>query len=175
MVDPSMTSNKQLALPFITRFVETVGMQFLHIDSKELVEDFEKFFDTSDDTTSDPKCLLPVKRFNLYLSMATGALLSPGSGGLQGLASNYHAAAMKLFPGIIESGTRLDILYCMLSLIIYSLHSALGGSAWHLMGLAMKKAIAFRFHKDVDSDAQMAPGMLKARRNVFWSLYTLDR
>jgi hypothetical protein len=42
------------------------------------------------------------------------------------------------------------------------------------MGLAMKKAIAFRFHKDVDADAQISPEILNTR-NVFWSLYTLDR
>lgn len=175
MVDSSMTSNRLLALPFITRFVETIGVQFLHLNSKEILGDFETLFKTSEDVNSHKDCLSPVKRFNLYLSLATGALLSPGSGGLQALASNYHATAMKLFPGILDNGTRLDILQCMLSLIIYSMHSALGGSAWHLMGLAMKKAIAFRFHKDVDADAQISPEMLDTRRDVFWSLYILDR
>lgn len=174
MVDLSITSNRLLALPFVTRFVETIGVQFLHLNSKEILDDFETLFKTSEDTNSHIDCLSPVKRFNLYLSLATGALLSPGSGALQGLASNYHATAMKLFPGILDNGTRLDILQCMLSLIIYSMHSALGGSAWHLMGLAMKKAIAFRFHKDVDADAQISPEILNTR-NVFWSLYTLDR
>ncbi|OKP14241.1 hypothetical protein PENSUB_4 [Penicillium subrubescens] len=175
MVDSSMTSNRLLALPFITRFVETIGVQFLHINPNETLDDFETLYKTSDDANSHVDCLSPVKRFNLYLSLATGALLSPGSGSLQGLASNYHATSMKLFPGILDNGTRLDILQCMLSLIIYSMHSALGGSAWHLMGLAMKKAIAFRFHKDVDADTQISPEMLKTRRNVFWTLYSLDR
>ncbi|KAJ5363957.1 uncharacterized protein N7496_009670 [Penicillium cataractarum] len=175
MVDPSVTSNTELALPFITRFTEIIGVQFLYINSKELLKDFETFFKASEDATGQNDCLSSVKRFNLYLSLATGVLLSPGSGGLQGLASNYHAAAMGLFPGILGKGTRLDILHCFLSLIIYSVHSALGGSAWHLIGLAMKKAIAFRFHKDIDADAQIAPEMLRARRNIFWDLYTLDR
>ncbi|CEO59427.1 hypothetical protein PMG11_04102 [Penicillium brasilianum] len=175
MVDSSMISNRLLVLPFITRFVDTIGVQFLHIDSKEILGDFETFFKASEDANSDVGCLSAVKSFNLYMSMATGALLSPGSSGLQGLASSYHATAMKLFPGILDDGTRLDILHCMLSLIIYSMHSAFGGSAWHLTGLAMKKAIAYRFHKDVEADAQISLGMLNTRRNVFWSLYTLDR
>lgn len=42
------------------------------------------------------------------------------------------------------------------------------------MWLAMEKAIAFRFHKDVDADAQISPEMLNTRRNFFWSLYFLD-
>ncbi|KAF3393920.1 hypothetical protein F1880_005053, partial [Penicillium rolfsii] len=175
MVDSSVISNELLALPFITRFVETIGVQFLHLNCNEILGDFEMLFKTSEDVDSHIDGLSPIKRFILYLSVATGALLSPGSGGLQGMASNYHAAAMKLFPGILDNGTRLDILQCMLSLIIYSMHSALGGSAWHLMGLAMKKAIAFRFHKDVDADAHISPEMLNNMRNVFWSLYFLDR
>ncbi|KAJ5204378.1 uncharacterized protein N7498_005257 [Penicillium cinerascens] len=175
MVDPSMTLNRQLCLPFITRFVETVGVQFLHINPKALLDDFEAFFNISDDSANNTQSFLPVKRFNLYLSMATGALLSPGSGSLQGLASNYHAAAMKLFPRIIDSGARVDILHCMLSLILYSMHGDIGGSTWHLIGLAMKKAIAGRFHKEVETDSRMSPELLKARRNIFWSLYTLDR
>lgn len=175
MVDSSRTLNRGLSLPFITRFVETIGGQYLHISPKELLDDFDSFLSASNDSSERTNCLSPAKRFNLYMSVATGALLSPGSGGLQGLASNYHAAAMNLFPEILDTGPRVDILHCMLSLIIYSMHSALGGSTWHLIGLAMKKAIAFTFHKDVDAEAQMPIDMLNTRRNVFWSLYTLDR
>lgn len=127
MVDSSMMSNRLLALPLITRFIETIGVQFLHINRKEILCDFETLYKTSEDANSHVNYPSPVKRFNLYLSLATGALLSPGSGGLQGLASNYHGTAMKLFPGILDSGTRLDILQCVLLLIIYSLHTPLVG------------------------------------------------
>ncbi|KAF7716036.1 Fungal Zn(2)-Cys(6) binuclear cluster domain-containing protein [Penicillium ucsense] len=175
MVDSSISLQRQVALPFITRFVETIGVQYLHINSKELLNDFDTFCSDVENSSEQLDRLSTVKKFNLYLSVATGLLLSPGSGGSQGLVSSYHAAAVKLFPQILDNGSRIDTLRCMLSLIIYSMHSALGGSTWHLVGIAMKKAIAFSFHKDIDADAQMSNAMLNARRNVFWSLYTIDR
>lgn len=173
MVDSSMILRRELALPFITRFTETVGVMFLHINPKELLDDVDLI--SSHDPARNKRELSTVKRFNLYLSVATGALVSPESGGFQGLASNYHSAAMKLYPEILQNGTRVDILHCMLSLIIYSMHSPLGGSSWHLIGLAMNKAIAFGFHKDNDADGRISPEVLGTRRNIFWSLYMLDR
>jgi hypothetical protein len=172
MVDLSATLKRQLALPLVTRFLEITGAQFMHIKPKELWDDFELVFENIDNQSFHPQ---PAKVFNVYIAVAVGALLSPESGSLQGLASNLHATAMKLFSGILSSGTRIDILHCMFLLAIYSMYSSLGGSTWHLVGLAVKKAIAFGFHKDPDVGVEITPEALRSRRNIFWGLYTLDR
>lgn len=171
MLDQSVSIKEQLARPFVTQFLQIMEPQFAHIDSSEYWDEFNTFFkepNASGGRTS-------VRTFNIYICIATGMLLSAESRSLDGIARNLHAAAMKLFPDIMESSSRIDILRCMLSLIIYSMHGTLGGSTWHLVGLAMKKAIAFRFHKDPDPGVEISEEALHSRQRIFWSLYTIDR
>ncbi|KAJ5812473.1 hypothetical protein N7474_008774 [Penicillium riverlandense] len=175
MGDLGVGLRRQLAVPFLTNFLETVGSQLVHIDSKELWADFDAFFTDSDGSVDNHTLNSAAKVFVVCMSVATGVLLSPESGSLQGLAGGLHRKATKLLPGIMSSGNRVEILHCMLSLALYSMQSPQGGSTWHLVGLAMKKAIAFRFHKDPDTTVNMPPHTLLMRRNIFWSLYTVDR
>ncbi|KAJ5948069.1 hypothetical protein N7466_001084 [Penicillium verhagenii] len=173
--NPALHLRRQQALPFLTSFLETIGSQFIHIDSKSLCADFDTIFRDSDVTVDDDLPIPAPKAFVVYVSVATGALLSQESGGLHGLAAGLHQKATALLPGIMTAGNRIHTLHCMLSLILYSMQSPQAGSTWHLVGLAMKKAIAFRFHRDPDPSTNVPLSALIMRRNIFWSLYTVDR
>ncbi|KAJ5682509.1 hypothetical protein N7462_005674 [Penicillium macrosclerotiorum] len=175
LIEPSQVPRKHLAALLMSRFVDVVAVQFMHLSPLELWGDFDLFFRAPENPSQHLSECQPAKAFNVYIAMAIGSLLLPEQRSFQGLASNLHDAAMKLFPRMMSSGTKLDMLHCMILLTLYSLYSARGGSAWHHIGLAMKKAIAFRFHKDPDATIQISPEILRKRRNVFWSLYVLDR
>lgn len=175
MGDRAVHLQRHLAVPFFTYFVDSIGSQLIHIDPKALWVDFNSFFEDSDDPIDNHRLESAAKAFVIYMSVATGILLSPQSGTLQGLADGFHRKATKLLSGIMISGNMIDTLNCMLSLIIYSMQSPQGGSTWHLVGLAMNKAIAFRFHKDPDAASNLNTETLLMRRNIFWSLYSLDR
>ncbi|KGO43656.1 Transcription factor, fungi [Penicillium expansum] len=172
---PTVHLSRQLAVPFFTTFLDMMGSQMIHIDSNELWTDFDTFFTESNDLVEKYSSNCTAKIFVVYMSVATGVLLSRESGSLQGLAGALHQKATKLLPGIMRSGNKIEILQCMLSLILYSMQNPQGGSTWHLVGLAMKKAIAFRFHHGSDSSVNIPSHTLLMRRNIFWSLYTVDR
>ncbi|CAI7627354.1 unnamed protein product [Penicillium manginii] len=175
MTDQPFSLKKHLALPFVSRFVQTVGARFLHIDSATIWADFEAFFEEPGLLDSQELLSDPARSFNVYLSIATGMLLSPQSASLQGLSSSIHATAVKLLGTILQSESTEKILSCMISMVFYSVYGSLGGSTWHLIGLAMKRAIAARFHRDPHSGIVVSSEALTKRRNIFWSLYTLDR
>lgn len=175
MTEQSFSLKKSLASPFMSCFLDTAAVRFLHIDSANSWEEFEAFFAEPSLLSDQASLSNPTRTFHVYLAIATGMLMSPQSANLQGLAGSIHAAGVKLLGTIMQLETTLNILSCMISLTLYSLYSSLGGSAWHLIGLAMKKAIAFRFHKDADPGSSVSSEALNKRRNIFWSLYTLDR
>ncbi|GLA91473.1 hypothetical protein AtubIFM57143_004973 [Aspergillus tubingensis] len=95
--------------------------------------------------------------------------------GIELFASSLHSTAMQSFPTILGSNDDLNMLHSMQLMIIYSMFSSMGGSTWHLVGLAMKKAISYRFHKEPLSDIGIPEQKLNRRRNIFWNLYILDR
>jgi hypothetical protein len=174
IVDQVAALTREIALPYMTRFAERIEPHFLHLSQSRIWEEFEAYFqNTNEEARSSGNAR--VISFNIYMNTAIGMLLSPDSASLQGLASSLQAAAMKMFTGILESGSRFNILHCMLSLIIYSMQTSLGGSTWHLLGLAMQKAITFGFHRDPNPEISLPAQQLKERRDIFWGLYTVDR
>lgn len=172
--DQATSLTRDISLPYVTRFIETIVPQFLHLRESCIREDFELYFrERNDESRSSERGR--VVSFDVYMNTAIGMLLSPDSASLQGFASSLHAVAMRTFAGILDSGSRFDILRCMLSLIIYSMQTSLGGSAWHLLGLAMQKAITFGFYKDPSPTLRLPAEQLQERRDIFWGLYTIDR
>ena len=174
IADQSSALTREVSLPYVTRFVECIEPHFLHLSQSQIWADFEAYFQEANEEARSSGNSRVIS-FNIYMNTAIGMLLSPDSASLQGFASSLQAAAMKMFAGILESGSRFNILNCMLALIIYSMQTSLGGSTWHLLGLAIQKAITFGFHKDPNPESSLPVQQLKDRRDIFWSLYTVDR
>lgn len=167
--------------PTLTREVvaDCMGRFFGHtkalcpcINEDEMLEYRDSFFDGSH--VSHTISYTAFRDFNVYMATAIGMLLSPESG-IELFASSLHSTAMQSFPTILGSNDDLNMLHSMQLMIIYSMFSSMGGSTWHLVGLAMKKAISYRFHKEPLSDIGIPEQKLNRRRNIFWNLYILDR
>ncbi|KAF5685672.1 STB5-SIN3 binding protein [Fusarium denticulatum] len=144
-----------------------------HIDENRLYEQYEAVLEMSDQGIDPARTALP--RFNTYLAVAIGISMSPDAGRLSPLASNLHAAAVKLLPFILHSQEPLDTLHCMLLLAVFSMFSASGGSTWHLMGFIMTNCIAAGLHKTVPPRNTSDTEYTYRVEWLFWSVYLWDR
>ncbi|KAJ4066583.1 hypothetical protein NW756_010091 [Fusarium oxysporum] len=172
MDDQLIPLTRELTLNHFQRFLDW-SVWLPHIDEHRLFEQYEAVLEMSNQGADPARTALP--RFNTYLAVAIGISMSPDAGRLSSLATNLHAAAVKLLPFILHSQGPLDTLHCMLLLAVFSMFSASGGSAWHLMGFIMTNCIAAGLHKTVpphntsDSDGTYRVEWL------FWSVYLWDR
>ncbi|PWY71423.1 hypothetical protein BO83DRAFT_399663 [Aspergillus eucalypticola CBS 122712] len=172
MLGQTPTLTREVVADCMGRFFGHTKALCPYINEGEMLEYCDSFFDGSH--VSHAISYTAFRDFNVYMATAIGMLLSPESG-IELFASSLHSTAMQRFPTILGSNDDLKMLHSMQLLIIYSMFSSMGGSTWHLVGLAMKKAISFRFHKEPLSDIGIPEQKLNRRRTIFWNLYTLDR
>ena len=66
-------------------------------------------------------------------------------------------------------------LQFQLSLVIYSLYSSSGGSAWHFLGTAIRRLVSLGFFREPEVHDHMSAEEIDMRRWLFWSAYILDR
>ncbi|KAB8243389.1 hypothetical protein BDV35DRAFT_383253 [Aspergillus flavus] len=177
MMGPATGITKEFATPYVNRFLDHVGVMFLHIDRRKLQGEFDSYFDAHRGQPSHTKAPNPdtaFLEFRVYMAVAIGMLLTPEPGS-ELLATGLHAAATERLTIIIEQVNCVKTLHCLWSLALYSMLSSLGGSTWHLVGLAMKKCISFRLHREPYPDSDTSQEELNSRRSIFWALYVLDR
>ncbi|UDD62335.1 hypothetical protein AFCA_009656 [Aspergillus flavus] len=177
MMGPATGITKEFATPYVNRFLDHVGVMFLHIDRRKLQSEFDSYFDAHRGQPSHTKAPNPdtaFLEFRVYMAVAIGMLLTPEPGS-ELLATGLHAAATERLTIIIEQVNCVKTLHCLWSLALYSMLSSLGGSTWHLVGLAMKKCISFRLHREPYPDSDTSQEELNSRRSIFWALYVLDR
>ncbi|KAL2060212.1 hypothetical protein VTL71DRAFT_9607 [Oculimacula yallundae] len=110
-----------------------------------------------------------------YNIIAIGILHSPDSTALGSLASKLHATALDKMPLNLEKEDTVLALQFQLSLVIYSLYSSSGGSAWHFLGTAMRRLVSLGFHREPEVHDHMTAEEIDVRRWLFWSAYILDR
>ncbi|CEL11575.1 hypothetical protein ASPCAL14676 [Aspergillus calidoustus] len=175
VTDPLKALSSDTAAPFLRAFLGRVGFFYLHFDRKELEEQYKALF--ADERRGSGDASDPVRchrEASVCLALAIGMLVSPQSGRYEVLAQALHAAAVKVFLRILPSGSCVHLPHCLLLLIMYSMLSPTGGSTWHLLGLAMKKCVSFRLHKDSDPDSPASPKESTKRAFLFWNLYIVD-
>lgn len=163
---------RELTLSHFQRFLDW-SVWLPHIDENHFFEQYEAVLETSNHGADPARTALP--RFNTYLAIAIGISMSPDAGRLSSLATNLHAAAVKLLPYILHSQEPLDTLHCMLLLAAFSMFSASGGSTWHLMGFIMTNCIAAGLHKTVPPRNTSDTEYTCRLEWLFWSVYLWDR
>ncbi|KAK1503539.1 hypothetical protein CABS01_08928 [Colletotrichum abscissum] len=117
----------------------------------------------------------PLHVFNLHMACAIGISLSPTSTHLSFLNASLHSAALGELPSILRTESTLEHIHCMIMLTIYSLYNSSGGSAWHLLGLAMKTCISLDLHREPDVNSSIGLPEADRRRWLFWAVYSFDR
>ena len=115
------------------------------------------------------------KAFVVYILISTGIYLSPTAGHLQGIATELHARGVAMIAGIASTDDKSVLIYCMLLLVIHSIHTPRGGSTWHLAGLVMRKCIAVRMHRGPNPSSPPASAELDSNRWLFWAVYVVER
>lgn len=174
--DQNVLPQREDGLTYLARFIDEVCVFYPYLDEKDLMEQYNSVVDSpqhimSPDSVPTCKALL---HFNACLVVAIGALLSSNSSSLSWLVIRLQRSATRQLAWIQDMND-LDVLHCILTLAIFSTFSPSGGSAWHLIGLAMKTCISLSLHREPDEDLQMTERTTTLRRRLFWSTYLLDR
>ncbi|KLU92658.1 hypothetical protein MAPG_11602 [Magnaporthiopsis poae ATCC 64411] len=117
-------------------------------------------------------------RFDAFMAAATGIMMSPDSArSLAFVAASLHGMAVRLLPLIFRPARTLDALHCICMLLVHALFSPSGGSAWHLLDMAMKTCISAGLHKEHGTGPH--PATNEAGEHdpawLFWTLYVHDR
>ncbi|KAF5654035.1 STB5-SIN3 binding protein [Fusarium sp. NRRL 25303] len=154
--DQLVPLTRDLTLSHFQRFLDW-SVWLPHIDENRLFEQYETVLETSNHGADPARTALP--RFNTYLAIAIGISMSPDAGRLSSLATNLHAAAVKLLPYILHSQEPLDTLHCMLLLAVFSMFSA--------SAAGLHKTVPPRNTSDSESTYRI--------EWLFWSVYLWDR
>lgn len=174
--NPRQVLSKDFVMPFLRCFLNRIHTYYLYFDRTELEEQCEAFFDrTSHESGELSAAAQSYRDFSVYLAVSIGMILSPQSGRVNLLAQSLHSAAVKLLPMILQCGNCFSLMHCLVLLVVYSMLSSNGGSTWHLLGLAMKRCVAFGLHKEQDTDSALPVEESERRMSLFWTLYSLDR
>jgi hypothetical protein len=101
-----------------------------------ILEEVEK--GTSQAATTDA----PHDLFLVYMSVATGILLAPEYQYKDSFAISLAHEAMRLLPRIMRESEDPSVVRSLLALAMFSIYSPLGGSTWHLVGLALARSMS---------------------------------
>ena len=173
MDDCPISLTRESTIRHIERFLDW-AVFLPHIDENLFLEQYEGVVSQRGPAHSNADTPgLP--RFNTYLAIATGIMMSAEANRLSALAANLHAAVIKLLPLIFRSQEPLDALHCMVLLVVFSMFSPIGGSTWHLMGVTMTTCIALGIHKESAPYARHGKDGVYRPEWIFWSIYLLDR
>ncbi|KAH8177003.1 fungal specific transcription factor domain-containing protein [Sarocladium implicatum] len=164
--------SRETSIEHYTRFMSW-SLFLPYLDYGRMYHYFEETVDFHSSKTSNTPQSLHL--FTGYTSIATGIMMSPDADRLSVLAASLHSIAVKMLPIIFRDHTPMDALHCMAMLISYSLFSQNGGSAWHLVGIALKVCITLGLHKETPSPTGAVLGNDYDPRWLFWTLYSFDR
>jgi hypothetical protein len=82
----------------------------------------------------------PHDLFLVYISLATGTLLTSEYRFKESFAVALANEALRLLPQIMRESDDPFVVQSLLALALFSIHSPLGGSPWHLVGLALARS-----------------------------------
>lgn len=122
----------------------------------------------------------PAHIFMAYMVLAVVPLVSDNYPISQGSFVSIHllGKCLKVLERVFRQEDGVDIIQCLHLLVIFAIHCSAAGSSWHLIGFAMNKCIALRYHLEFPLSAPASPRLaeeLEQRRWAFWGCYHLDR
>ncbi|KAL5356277.1 hypothetical protein BJX96DRAFT_186231 [Aspergillus floccosus] len=171
MVQQAPEVSRDFMTECLDRLFERTKTICPYLNEGEMIDCCDAFFHPNE---SAKDLNIVFRDFNVYMTAAIGTFLSLESGA-ELFSSNLHTTAMQRFPSILDCNDDVKVLHSILLLIIYSMFTSTGGSTWHLLGLAMKKAISYRFNKEPLPDSGVSEDKVEQRRRIFWNLYIIDR
>lgn len=116
----------------------------------------------------------PQNLFLVYLAIATGIFLSPDFRYKESFAVTLYQSALRLMSRILSGSDNGSIIRSLIALAIFSTYNTLGGSTWHLIGLALARTMSSGMHTFGVSDLNASDSEKRENGRLFWSLYILD-
>lgn len=171
--------NRRATESFVILFLDEVAILYPHFDRVQLERQYQLVAGCQDDprdSRGDPPS--DFDKFNAYMAVCIGTLLSSESTRLESYRRKLQSASLDLFEFLLDDGDSLVPIACLIFLTIYATFSPCGGSAWHLLGLTMKQCVFLGLHRDPEQHMHTAIWSEKdmdIRRRLFWTIYMLDR
>lgn len=162
------------AAPF-QAYTKFIRISYPYIAQAELEQAFQDVLDAhKGGTISQRTDECPEHPVLVYLGVATGILLSQEHTHHETIAKELFESSQKVLCRVFDRSNDLAMVMCLTAITIYSVLTDMGGSTWHILGLAMSRCIACGMHtakvSDPDSD-DLGP---RKHARAFWSLYLLD-
>ncbi|KIW16771.1 hypothetical protein PV08_03961 [Exophiala spinifera] len=130
-----------------------------------------RFF--SDAPNDYPESGIVVHMITAISSFYLGSM--EGNAMASNLAEMQYERALHLLPNILPYRT-IETLQIILLVLLYSLVNPQKSVTWHLLGSALRLATFLRLHEDnVTAPSTYSAKEINARRDLFWSLYSIDR
>lgn len=171
--------NRKATGSFMTLFLDEISVLYPHFDRAQLERQYRLVVGGQDDPRRCGGDLASdTDKFNAYMAVCIGTLLSPQSTRLESYRTQLQSASLDLFDSLLEDGDSLVPVACLILLTIYATYSPYGGSAWQLLGLAMKQCVFLGLHRDPEQHMHTAIWSnrdIDTRRRLFWTIFVLDR
>uniref|UniRef100_A0A0B7K8J1 Zn(2)-C6 fungal-type domain-containing protein n=2 Tax=Bionectria ochroleuca TaxID=29856 RepID=A0A0B7K8J1_BIOOC len=116
----------------------------------------------------------PCKVIRVYLAAAIGMLMGRGHRQTESFATLFILTAYQFMPRVFAQANDREAAQCLTLMAVLAMYTPFGGSAWHLLGLAMTRCIAGGMHTARMSDHRSHDEGQKSSSRIFWTIYTLD-
>lgn len=116
----------------------------------------------------------PDQLVSVYAAVANGLLMSENYIYTESFATVLALHAFQLMPTVLARSAELDVIRCLFMLAMLSMYTAVGGSAWHLLGFAISRCISAGLHTARVSDFRSQDKARRESSRVFWNIYMMD-
>jgi hypothetical protein len=131
-----------------------------------------------DEIYNSPKNASPYSILIIHIAMAISILYcarKENSTSAKTLAENHFECALKQLPAVLAT-KNLESLQALLLVLQFMLSNPQNTIVWYLIGHALRLAVSLGLHVENGVGTTHLDKMtLDERRNVFWTLYTVDR
>jgi len=169
------TITKSMVEKSVTLYINSLHKLYPFLDAQLLAADFETYWDIQSNGP-DPSALRgqDAHRFFRIKIIAAIASASRARHNASRIACD-HGCYLEATKCIAEvtSEVSTDSLRALMLLIVYCLFRPRKGDIWRLLDYACRLCLELGFHTEPDSEVPMAER--EQRRNIFWSLYVLER
>jgi len=159
--------------PLLKKYTRIVLQRYPFMDAGSLTQAHDlviKDQNDGNDSTDQDKVQ---RQLLVYLAIATTAF-SDDAIANKLLARQLHSLASDSLSHTPTATMPIGALRCLVALTLCSLYNEEAGSLWHLLGIAVSRAVSMGLHR-IDQRHSPTNGESYDGSRIFWTLYILDR
>jgi len=159
--------------PLLDKYIRIILQRYPFMDAQSLrqAHDSVTHESTNENDSTDKNKVQ--QRLLVYLAIATVAF-SDSAIANRLLARQLHSLASETLLTTPTATMPLGTLRCLVALTLCSLYNEEAGSLWHLLGIAVSRAVSMGLHR-IDHPYSPTDGESYDGCRIFWILYILDR